>query len=191
MSIMVNSGSHVSRVMYGNSRIVSVWEGNQLKFPNGLLRNNNTSTGYTNKDGICQLGFKASESGVQMGSSAHVSTYQAPSYYNNFRVFQVNSSSYYYFRYKTTLYNTMSPGSVISLRIAKLIYNTITGIYDNNQIIASSDDITILYGETKTIDWGDGLYVPMTPYNLYCFCLSVNARGCIESNASASLIYRG
>lgn len=191
MSIMVNSGSHVGRVMYGNTRIISAWEGNQLKFPNGLIRNNNASTGYTNRDGICQLGFKSSESGVQMGSSAHVSTYQAPNNYNNFRVFQVNSSSYYYFRYKTTLYNTMSPGSTLRLHIAKLIYNSNTGLYDNNQTVASTDFISIAYGETKTVDWGEGLYVPMTPYNLYCFCLDDIARLCIESNAHASLIYRG
>ena len=191
MSIMVNGGSHVQRVMYGNARIVSVWEGNQLKFPNGLLRNNNASTGYANRDGICQLGFRSGENGVQMGSSAHVSTYQAPNNYNDFRVFQVNSSSYYHFRYKTTLYNTIPTGSNIRLRIAKLIYNSSTGLYDNNQIVHETDKIPIAYGETKTIDWGDGLYVPMTPYNLYCFCLDTLAMYCIESNAHASLVYRG
>lgn len=189
MSIKVN-GEYITRVSVGISRVVSVWAGGNLKFPNGLIRSNGPVSGYRNRDGLVQHAF-ASPFAAQVGGSSQIASTVLPPLYNELRGFYCNVSGNYLFRYKTTLLCNHSPGANIELRIARLIYNSGIGAYDENTIIASYRPSTFTYGETRTIDWGDGFSVALSSGNYYCFALGAAASAFTESDASASLLYRG
>ena len=189
MSIKVN-GDYITRVSVGAECMIAVWEGSNLKFPNGLLRSNGPVSESRNRDNLVQHAL-AAPFAAQAGSTAQIYSGVLPALYDGLRGFYCNVSGSYLFRYKTTLLCNQYPGATIELRIALLIYNSGTGNYDNTTVIASYTPPTFIGGETRTIDWGDGFSVYLESGNYYCFAMDGSALAFTESNASASLIYRG
>jgi hypothetical protein len=191
MSIVVN-GNQIKRVSVGSSRMVSVWEGNNLKFPNGLIRNNGPVNASYERDALAQKCFASSEN-AQLGSSAYISASVLPANYSALRGFYCYKSGYYSIRYKTHLECVTGPGTSFRLQFSSLVYNVYTGLYDENIEQHESETYTVYYPNSIDIDWdGDGIEYLLTAGYWYVISLTSNVRTYLtESNASASIVYRG
>ena len=189
MSIVVN-GNQIKRVSVGSSRMVSVWEGNSLKFPNGLIRNNGPVSTYYTRNNIRQKCLASLES-AQLGSSAYISASVLPANYSALRGFYCHKSGYYSIRYKTTIRSDSGQGVYFNIEFYSLIYNAGIGAYDDDVLQYQSPQYFVSTPNTIEIDWdGDGLSFLLTAGTWYTFgngLLSTTT----EFNTSASIVYLG
>ena len=184
MSIIINS-SHVKNINYGSSSIIAVWEGSNLKFPNALFRKNEPVSLCSVKNSQFQYSF-AYQQIWQSGGSSYLSAVRLPSGYDALTGFLCNISGYYRIRYKSTLYGSVSPGTLQNLNLIKLI-KIGAGLYDEHLIMNTSPTYSINYGQTMNIDWISSAALDAGKYYSVCF----DTIGITESNASVSMTYLG
>lgn len=179
-------GSVVKNVSYGSAKVSAVWKGSSLVYPSGLVRNNLAYSAYWNRDSCVQ--FSLSQPGAQLGSTSHIIAGWCPANYQGLRGFYCNVTGSYSYRYSARLNVLANPGIIAEVGISRLNLNVNTGVYDTSTIIASHSLPTMLYGQSYSIDVGEGFSVYLQAGNWYAFGYSGNSVGCFSESYALSSV---